>query len=317
MATIHIACPAPPRSQQGNRITALRWAGILRALGHRVHVGTVGDPVDGDVLVALHARRSATVIGDFRAQHPDRPLVLALTGTDLYRDLRASRLARRSVTLADRLVVLQPGGRLALPVAVRRKVRVIYQSVRSLGLRRSPPHNRFQVCQLAHLRSVKDPLLVARAVRNLPAASRLRVVHAGRALSDAMAARARGEERRNPRYRWLGERSHRRALALLAASHVLVLSSRLEGGANVIGEAATLGVAIVATRVDGTVGLLGRGYPGLFPPGDAGALGELLLRAEREPSFYARLRRATQDKAPLFDPRRERDAWQRLLSELL
>ena len=317
MATIYIACPAPPRSQQGNRITALRWARILRALGHRVRVGAVDDHVDCDLLVALHARRSARAILDYRAHHPDRPLVLALTGTDLYQDLGTSGPARRSVALADRLVVLQPGGRLALPVAARRKVRVIYQSVQSLGVRRSPPHHRFQVCQLAHLRSVKDPLLVARAVRDLPLASRLRVVHAGRALSDAMAARARAEEHRNPRYRWLGERSHRRALALLGASHVLVLSSRLEGGANVIGEAATLGVAIVATRIDGTVGLLGSGYPGLFPPGDAGALRELLLRAERDPSFYARLRRATQDKAELFDPRRERGAWQRLLSELL
>ena len=132
-----------------------------------------------------------------------------------------------------------------------------------------------------------------------------------------MAVRARAEESRNPRYHWLGERSHPRALALLATSHVLVLSSRLEGGANVIGEAATIGVAIAASRIDGTIGLLGPDYPGLFPPGDAGALGELLLRAERDASFLARLRRATKEKAPLFDPARERSAWQRLLSELL
>lgn len=254
---------------------------------------------------------------DFRARHPDRPLVLALTGTDLYHDLRTSGQARRSLAIADRLVLLQPAGRRALPASVRRKARVIYQSVRPIGLRPIPPRNGFQACLLAHLRTVKDPFLAARAVRDLPVASRIRVVHAGRALSAAMAARARTEERRNPRYRWLGERLHHRALALLAASHVLVLSSRLEGGANVIGEAATLGVAIVATRIDGTIGLLGRGYPGLFPPGDARALRGLLLRAERDASFLARLQRATKGKAALFDPTRERDAWHHLLSELL
>lgn len=122
---------------------------------------------------------------------------------------------------------------------------------------------------------------------------------------------------RNRRYRWLGELPHRRALALLGRSHLLVLSSRLEGGANVIGEAAVLGVPIVATAVDGTVGLLGRGYPALFPPGDRAALRNLLARAECDPAFYARLRRATKRAAPRFARARERRAWRELLKELL
>jgi glycosyltransferase involved in cell wall biosynthesis len=153
-------------------------------------------------------------------------------------------------------------------------------------------------------------------VRHLPAASRIQVVHAGRALTPAIAARAEKERSRNHRYHWLGERSHRQALALLAGSHLLVLSSQLEGGANVIGEAAVLGVPIVATRIDGTVGLLGRRYPGLFSTGDAAALQRVLLRAEREPAFYDRLRRATKDKAPLFSRTRERRTWRNLLAEL-
>jgi putative glycosyltransferase (TIGR04348 family) len=317
MTSIRIACPAPPRSRHGNRITALRWAGILRSLGHQVRIGSADDVADAELLIALHARRSATAIRKFRARHPHRPLVVALTGTDLYRDLRTSALARRSLAMADRLVLLQPAGRRALPAPLRRKARVIYQSVEPLELRAQPPRTAFRACVLAHLRAVKDPLLAARAVRDLPAASRIRVVHAGRALTAAMATRARAEQRRNPRYRWLGERSHRQALTLLAGSHVLVLSSHLEGGANVIGEAATLCVAILATRIDGTTGLLGRTYPGLFPVGDTGALRRLLLRAERDALFHGRLRRAVKTQARLFVPARERRAWAHLLSELL
>jgi putative glycosyltransferase (TIGR04348 family) len=317
MATIHLVCPAPPRSRQGNRITALRWAEVLRSLGHRVHIGSTREPADADVLVALHARRSAAAVRRFRRRYPDRPLIVALTGTDLYNDLRMSAPARRSLDLADRLILLQPAGRLALPAAVRRKARVIYQSVDTLGVRGHPPRNGFRVCVLAHLRAVKDPFLAARAVRNLPATSHIRVVHAGRALTPAMAARAAKEQSRNRRYRWVGERSHRRALALLAGSHLLVLSSRLEGGANVIGEAAALGVPIIATRIDGTIGLLGRGHPGLFPTGDAAELRRLLVRAEHDAAFYARLRRATRRRAPLFTRAGERRAWRTLLVELI
>jgi putative glycosyltransferase (TIGR04348 family) len=317
MATIQLACPAPPRSRQGNRITALRWAEVLRSLGHHVHIGSPHENADADVLVALHARRSATAMRRFRRRYPNRPLVVALTGTDLYSDLRTSERARRSLDLADRLILLQPAGRLALPEAVRHKARVIYQSVDTLGVRGRPPRGQFRICVLAHLRAVKDPFLAARAVRNLPTSSHLRVVHAGRALTPAMAARAEKEQSRNRRYQWVGERSHRRALALLASSHLLVLSSRLEGGANVIGEAAALGVPIAATRIDGTIGLLGRGYPGLFPTGDAAALRRLLMRAEGDSAFYTRLRRATRRQAPLFSRARERRVWRKLLREVM
>ena len=165
-----------------------------------------------------------------------------------------------------------------------------------------PAH--FDVCVLSHLRAVKDPLRAAYAARRLPAASRVRVLHAGRALSTAMAARARREMARNPRYRWLGERSHAAALAMIARARVVVLSSRLEGGANVIGEAAVNGVPVLASRVPGNVGLLGARYEGLFPLGDTAALTDLLTRVETDQAFYARLVRSMNALAPLFEPSR-------------
>ncbi|MFO0981072.1 MAG: glycosyltransferase [Planctomycetota bacterium] len=122
--------------------------------------------------------------------------------------------------------------------------------------------------------------------------------------------------RRNRRYRWLGELPRGRALRLLRASHVLVLSSLLEGGANVISEALAAGTPVLASRIPGSVGLLGADYPGYFPAGDTRALAALLARAERDPRFRARLRAACRRRAPLVAPERERAAWRALLEEL-
>ncbi len=316
--SIQLVCPAPAGSTQGNRISANRWSRILRDLGHRVRV-TVSLAGEPDLLVALHAKKSAGAARAFRERFPERPLVVAMTGTDLYADLvRGDRDARASLELADRLVVLHTGALRELPRSTRRRARVIHQSVEvPRGLSPPPdPATRFEVAVLAHLRSVKDPLRAALAVRGLPTDSRIRVTHLGRALDERLAERARRESGRNPRYRWVGERSRPAALRRLAASHVLVVPSRLEGGANVTGEAAALGVAILASRIDGNTGLLGKRHPGLFPVGDTRALQRLLLRAEREPAFLERLRASSRAAAPLFTPARERAAWRELLREL-
>ncbi len=312
-----LICPAPPGSRQGNRITAVRWARILRSLGHAVTIGSTCRDA-ADMLVALHARKSAPAVRDFRARHPERRVVVALTGTDLYRDLGRSRAVWRSLVTADRLVVLQPLALRALPRAVRPKARVIHQSSAGGGRRPRLQKSRtwFDVCVLSHLRAIKDPFRAAIAVRRLPTDSRVRVLHAGGALTAPAARRARVEESRNPRYRWLGERSHAAALALLARSRLLVLGSRAEGGANVIGEAAVRGVPVVASRIDGNLGLLGAAYPGFFAPGDTAALTALLRRAETDPAFSRRLKAGVRRIAPLFHPLQERRGWRALLTEL-
>jgi len=311
---ITLVCPAPPGSRQGNRITALRWARILKSLGHRVRIAAKAD--DADLLVALHARRSAEAARHFHERHPDRPLVVALTGTDLYRDLPGNPEARRSIAMACRLIVLQPAALARLPSVARRKARVIHQSAIPPPRRARGAPDRFDVCVLAHLRAVKDPFRASLAARMLPAASRIRIVHAGRAFTPAMAARARAEMERNPRYVWVGERSHAAARSLLARSRLLVLSSRMEGGANVIGEAAVCGVPALSSRIDGSIGLLGPRYPGLFPVGDTRSLASLLRRAETDARLRERLRRETSRIASLFRPSRERRAWQSLIREL-
>src|SRR5687767_12757414 len=104
---IAIVTPAPPGSRYGNRVTALRWAKILRGLGNSVSVLESYDYKPYDLLVALHARKSRSSITRFRAQNPEAPVIVALTGTDLYRDIRTSKLAQESLEIANRIVVLQ------------------------------------------------------------------------------------------------------------------------------------------------------------------------------------------------------------------
>ena len=169
---------------------------------------------------------------------------------------------------------------------------------------------------MGHLRRIKDPFRAALAARGLPEGSRLRILHVGRALEAKLAERARAEERRNPRYHWLGELPRRQALRVLARCRLLVLTSLSEGGANVISEALAQRVPVLTTRIAGSLGLLGARYPGTFPVGDTAALRALLERAERDPRFYGRLASWCRRLRPLVRPARERAAWARLLREL-
>jgi putative glycosyltransferase (TIGR04348 family) len=311
-----LVTPAPAGSRKGNRVTATRWARILRALGHRVTVAQEYDGRRFDLLVALHAARSHASVVRFRTAFPDAPLVLALTGTDLYGDIHTDPRAQQSLELATRLIILQPSGAAELPRRLRPKVRVVYQSVPAPRPAGPPKQDLFEVCVMGHLRPVKDPLRTARAARLLPADSRVRVLHLGAALSEAMAEAARAEAVANPRYRWLGEVPRWRALRLLGRCRLLVLTSQLEGGANVISEALAAGVPVLSSRIAGSVGLLGADYPGYFPYGDTRALAALLRRAETDRAFYGRLKKWCERLRPLVDPARERQSWQDLLAEL-
>jgi putative glycosyltransferase (TIGR04348 family) len=311
-----IITPAPPHSRKGNRVTAERWARLLRQLGHRVAIRQEYQGENYDLLVALHARRSFRAIRRFRGLHPDRPLLVALTGTDVYQEIQRSPQAQKALELASRLIVLQPLAINALPEHQRHKARVIYQSVARRRFRARRSQQAFEVCVLGHLREVKDPFRTALAARLLPPELRLRVLHLGAALSDKMRRRAEREEAANPRYRWLGEQPRGRTLRTLARCRLLVLTSRLEGGANVISEALVCGVPVISSRIDGSIGLLGRDYPGYFPVGDTRALAAMLSRAETDRAFYGELQARCRRLRPLFEPSRERRTWRDLLAEL-
>ena len=312
---IALVTPARPVAHSGNRNTAVRWATLLRELGHRVRVATVWDDRPADLMIALHARRSHESIARFAAAFPQRPLLVMLTGTDLYADIRVDAAAKLSLKLATRLIVLQHAGLLELAPSVRRKTRVIYQSTRSIK-KPAPLKSNFEICISGHLREVKDPFRLAAALNYLPAQSRIRAVQIGGAMDARMRTEAVRWMRREPRYDWPGELPHGAALKRLARARLMVISSRMEGGANVVTEALAAGVPIIASRISGNIGMLGQDYAGYFPFGDERALARVLWRAESDAEFYARLKRQCGARRSLTYRSREKNALRRLLSEV-
>lgn len=331
MTSIVVAAPIRPTAQSGNDITAARWAQHLTHLGHDVRIVAVDErsgPTDddafdldrADVLVALHARRTAAVVHWWRSSPQRRPLVIGLTGTDLYVDMPDDDAAMASVEEADALIVLQRCAvdRLSgFRPAWGAKAHVVHQSIDPATVPpRRLPEDEFRVVVLAHLRDIKDPLLAARAVRLLDSSSRVRVHHGGGALDDDWASMAAAEAADNPRWVWHGELQRAAAMELLATAHVLACTSVAEGGANVVTEAIAAGVPVIGTRMDGNVGLLGEDHPGLVPVGDQGALAELLCRLETDPAALVELQRRTDALAPIADPATERRALADLLDSL-
>ncbi len=308
-----IISPAPLRSTLGNSVTADRYARIFRSLGWRVRILGTYDGETADVLVGLHAKKSAPAVLAFRKHRPDGTIVLVLTGTDLYRDIRTSALARKAMDAADTLVTLQPAGIQALPRGFGRKAVAVIQSapvcVRPRARKKAP----FTVTVLGHLRYEKDPMRAAYASRSIDATLEVRVIQAGQILDARYAALTRLEAQVNPRYHYCGNLGRRQALRLLARSDLLVQSSRLEGGANSICEAMACGTPVIASRISGNIGILGKSYPGLYPCGDTKALRLMLERAIQEKQFYEKLRRAVGNLKPLVEPARERAAWREIL----
>jgi putative glycosyltransferase (TIGR04348 family) len=314
---IVIITPQGPNSRTGNRVAASRWARLLRGLGHRVRVASDYDGAAADLMVAVHAWRSAAAIGQFKARYPDRPVVLQLSGTDIYQYIKSDpEPTLRAMTLADRLVALNDLAWRAVPKRLRARLSVIHQSAPRPPRPRRPSPRAVVVSVIGHLRDVKDPLRAAEAARLLPKESRVRIEQVGRAYTADWARRARAEMAANPRYVWHDDVPAAAVRRLLARSHAMVISSLSEGGANVVSEAAVAGVPILASRMDGNVGLLGADYPGYFPVGDTRALTRLLRRLEDDPRFVRQLARAVAHCAPLFRPAREAAAWRRLLASL-
>jgi len=298
---IALVTPAGARARNGNRHTALRWAAFLRAAGHRVAISTAWSGSEADLLLALHARRSYDSIRRFAASYPQRRLLVALTGTDVYRDIHESAEAQQSLELAHRLIVLQPKAAEELPERLRSKVSVVVQSC-ATRLRHAPVKGKFRVCVIGHLREEKDPL---RIVAALPYLEDIQVIHLGAALDESLGRQALAAMQRDSRYRWLGGVPHGRALAWLASSHAMVISSRMEGGANVVCEALRVGVPVLASRIPGNVGLLGERYPAYFALEDERALAGLIHRAAADKRFYAKLKGQVASLRSMVAPRAE------------
>jgi len=283
---------------------------MLRAAGHRVQVALAWQGEPCDLLIALHARRSHDSVVRYRG-----PRIVVLTGTDLYKDLPDSAQAKQSLALADRVIVLQEDALRKLTPSVKRKAAVVYQST-DTTLRHRPAAAPFRIAVVGHLRQVKDPFRAALALAHLPGLP-LEVVHVGGAIEEGFAKEAKRLMAREPRYRWIGSAPHARALGWIASSHLLIVSSVMEGGANVIAEAACIGTPVLASRMPGNVGMLGPRYPGFYPLYEEKSLAALIERAFREKNFRSRLKRALGARRARFAPAAERSALLAVVRSLL
>lgn len=311
---IVLITPYGAEHRSGNWHTAARWTDFLRDASYEVEVATAWNGAPAELMIALHARRSFKSIQAFAERFPDRPLIVVLTGTDLYRDIQSDADAQTSLDLAHRLVVLQERGLDELKPEHAAKARVIYQSAPQ------NPHEAkhddiFRVLVVGHLREEKDPFRAAYASVHLPEHSRVQILQLGRALSEDMAQTARSLAHELPRYHWLGELPHQGVLEQFAHADLLVLSSVMEGGANVVCEALAAGVPVIASAVSGNIGMLGEHYPGYYPLGDERGLAQLLARAESDAGFYAELVRQCRERYALMTPEREASSLRQLVAE--
>jgi putative glycosyltransferase (TIGR04348 family) len=315
---IWIVSPASARANNGNWQSASRWARFLRTR-YRVTISQEWPATPSaapDLLIALHARRSAPSLNAWTSMYPERPSILLLTGTDLYRDIQTDASAQRALQQASALVLLQSAGYDALPAALHAKTSVIYQSAATL--RPAPPAARRHedICMIGHLRSEKDPLTFMRAAALVPT-RRARLIHIGGALEPELAEAAQTTAAAHANYRWLGAMPHAATRQRLKRSRAMVLTSHMEGGANVIIEAVCAGVPVLASDISGNRGMLGDDYQGYFPSGDAAALARLIDRVIDDPAWYATLRAQCDARAPLFAPAAERAALLELVDNLL
>jgi putative glycosyltransferase (TIGR04348 family) len=318
--SITIVTPALAAANNGNWQTARRWARML-SRDYRTQIVTHWNGRPADLMIALHARRSAESIAAWAGQLVRAPLVVTLTGTDLYRDIATDPQAQRSLQLADRLIVLQELAPRTLPAALREKAVVVFQS----GARRQllPKTGRhLRALMVGHLRSEKSPETWFKAARILAEREDILLDHIGAPLDESLAEAARATAADCPRYRWLGALSHAQTLKRIQRAHVLVHASRLEGGAHVVLEAVRSGTPVLASRIDGNVGMLGADYQGYFRWGNAAQLAALLVQcrdgmAASDGGLLGRLAGQCAARSPLFEPEREAALLRDLVRALL
>ncbi len=321
---IVIVTPALADANNGNWQTARRWARFLSPIATvRMLKQWPGDAQSArhdDVMLALHARRSATSIANWHAERGNQGLGVVLTGTDLYRDILDDTSAQRSLEQAQALVVLQELGSKALPAHVQPKARVIFQSTTA---RQPLPKSaqRLRVVMVGHLREEKSPHTLFAAARLLKGHPDIHIDHIGVALDPALGDAATHTMREVANYRWLGGLGHEAVRRRIQRAHVLVHASRMEGGAHVIMEAVLSGTPVLASQIDGNIGMLGADYSGYFPWDDAPALAALIRAcrsSQQEPDggLLDRLARECRVRAHLFLPAAERMAVQALARDL-
>lgn len=309
-----VASPYPLSDLKGNSVTTARIVTVLNEAGieARGSHGYDGEPTD--ILITLHAIKGAPALFDFKKRKPKGKVVILLTGTDIYQGLpKGSKMGEDALREADRIVVRQEAAILRLPEQVRAKTVVIRSSLDPIAVKPSPSQSRFIISVVGHLRPVKRPFLTIETLAQHPEWSDVEVWQIGQALDEEMRKTAEFWAEEDGRYRWFGGVPRMESLALCCKSSLTINSSILEGGANAVLEAMTMGVPVLASRIEGNVGLLGNDYPGYFEEGRMAKALQAIMDQRVDLDEWNRL---LADRLRLFSRERESKSWLELLTEL-
>ena len=309
-----VASPYPLSELKGNSVTTDRIVAMLNEGGveARGSYGNDGEPAD--ILITLHAIKGAPAVFDFKKKTPNGRVIILLTGTDIYQGLaEGSQIGGDALQVADRIVVPQEAALRKLPEKVRGKTVVIRPSLDPIAVKATSSQSPFVISVVGHLRPVKRPFLTIETLAQHPEWSDLEVWQIGQALDAEMRKTAEFWMEEDKRYRWCGGLPREESLALCAKSSLTINSSILEGGANAVLEAMTMGVPVLASRIEGNVGLMGDDYPGYFDEGGMAKALEAIMHQRVDLDEWSLL---LADRLPLFSRVRESESWLELLIEL-
>ncbi|MBT6399646.1 glycosyltransferase [Akkermansiaceae bacterium] len=309
-----VASPYPLSELKGNSVTTDRIVAMLNEGGveARGSYGNDGEPAD--ILITLHAIKGAPAVFDFKKKTPNGRVIILLTGTDIYQGLaEGSQIGGDALQVADRIVVPQEAALRKLPEKVRGKTVVIRPSLDPIAVKATSSQSPFVISVVGHLRPVKRPFLTIETLAQHPEWSDLEVWQIGQALDAEMRKTAEFWMEEDKRYRWCGGLPREESLALCAKSSLTINSSILEGGANAVLEAMTMGVPVLASRIEGNVGLMGDDYPGYFEEGGMAKALEAIMHQRVDLDEWSLL---LADRLPLFSRVRESESWLELLIEL-
>ena len=344
--SIVLVTPVLSDTRNGNWQTAHRWASMLSpnynvtltaqwpddaasSISQRLgfHFATSAKSPAPVAMLALHAFKSSASIEAWSCMFPSRPLIVVLTGTDLYRDIESQPKAQASLERADYLVVLQEQGLKALPRALQSKARVVFQSCSQYKtLVKSTTY--LKAVMVGHLRDEKWPQTLFEAAHLLSPNDHIYIDHIGQALDSTLEQQALSTALDCPHYRWLGGLSHKSTRQRIQHAHVLIHTSRMEGGAHAVMEAVRSGTPVLASRIDGNLGMLGSHYLGYFEPGNAKALTSMLRRCREDQikmhdgqthqrGLLHRLSGQCSERSVLFEPEVEKAALLALISKAI
>ncbi|MFC5050629.1 glycosyltransferase [Rubritalea spongiae] len=299
----------PLTSPKGNTITAKRIVQLLNDAGHLAEAIHTDMPPQADAMIALHATKTLITSQRFKVCSPQGKLIIYLTGTDLYKDLPDNKPEFfEALELADYLVVSQKASLASVPSKYRPKARFVPASVLLPPEHPCPPPPENSVLLAAHLRPVKNPFLINKALTLLPQLQ-LHAFTLGAALDPQMAEQANHWQTIDRRFQWLNTLPYPETLSWMRQVDFTINTSHSEGGSNAVAESIALGTPVLASRIEGNLGLLEDNYLGYFEPDSPQSLADLLALALSDPDLQAQLHTQTQNLQHKFLPEKEIQGW--------